>query len=298
MKVDVKKVDALKRELRFEVPKDRVSKTMEDIYGEVAKVAKVKGFRQGKVPRNILVSTHGKAVQEETIKKLIPEVYHEGLTKENIDPIDLPEIGDVNLKDGMLTFTATLDIRPEVKVKNYKGIKVQRKSSKVTEEDINKTLEVFKKGQGTEGKEVSIDDAFARGLGFPNLEEFKGALTRQLEMDKDRQSRADVEQQIVDVLLKDAKFIVPQSLLKKQMDYRIHDARKHYKSHGMPDEEIQKKEGELREQLKDAVERDVRVYMLFQEIAKEENIAAAQGENVMMKVMEFLLKEADWQESK
>ena len=38
--------------------------------------------------------------------------------------------------------------------------------------------------------------------------------------------------------------------------------------------------------------------MLFQEIAKEENIAAAQGENVMMKVMEFLLKEADWQESK
>ncbi|MBP6344260.1 MAG: hypothetical protein KA403_10005 [Candidatus Omnitrophica bacterium] len=298
MKVDVKKVDALKRELRFEVPKDRVSKTMEEIYGEVAKVAKVKGFRQGKVPRNILVSTHGKAVQEETIKKLIPEVYHEGLTKENIDPIDLPEIGDVNLKDGMLTFTAILDIRPEVKVKNYKGIKVQRKSSKVTEEDINKTLEVFKKGQGTEGKEITVDDAFARGLGFPNLEEFKGALTRQLEMDKDRQSRADVEQQIVDVLLKDAKFIVPQSLLKKQMDYRIHDARKHYKSHGMPDEEIQKKEGELREQLKDAVERDVRVYMLFQEIAKEENIAAAQGENVMMKVMEFLLKEADWQESK
>lgn len=294
----MKKVDALKRELRFEVPKDRVSKTMEEIYGEVAKVAKVKGFRQGKVPRNILVSTHGKAVQEETIKKLIPEVYHEGLTKENIDPIDLPEIGDVNLKDGMLTFTAILDIRPEVKVKNYKGIKVQRKSSKVTEEDINKTLEVFKKGQGTEGKEITVDDAFARGLGFPNLEEFKGALTRQLEMDKDRQSRADVEQQIVDVLLKDAKFIVPQSLLKKQMDYRIHDARKHYKSHGMPDEEIQKKEGELREQLKDAVERDVRVYMLFQEIAKEENIAAAQGENVMMKVMEFLLKEADWQESK
>jgi FKBP-type peptidyl-prolyl cis-trans isomerase (trigger factor) len=298
MKVDVKKVDALKRELRFEVPKDRVSKTMEEIYGEVSKVAKVKGFRQGKVPRNILVSTHGKAVQEETIKKLIPEVYHEGLQKENIDPLDLPEIGDVNLKDGMLTFTATFDIRPEVKVKNYKGIKVQRKSSKVTEEDINKTLEVFKKGQGPEGKEVTVDDAFARGLGFPNLEEFKGALTRQLEMDKDRQNRADVEQQIVDVLLKDAKFIVPQSLLNKQMEYRLRDAYKHYKSHGMPDDEIKKKETELREQLKDAVERDVKVYLVFQEIAKAENIAAAQGDNIMMKVMEFLLKEADWQESK
>lgn len=298
MKVDVKKVDALKRELRFEVPKDRVSKTMEEIYGEVGRVAKVKGFRQGKVPRNILVSTHGKAVQEETIKKLIPQVYHEGLEKENIDPIDLPEIVDVNLKDGALTFTAKFDIRPEVKVKDYKGIKVQRKSSKVTDEDVNKTLEILKKGQGAEAKETVVDDAFARGLGFPNLEEFKGALTRQLEMDKDRQSRMDVEQQIVDALLKDTKFIVPQSLLKKQMDHRIHDARKHYKSHGMSDEEMQKKEPELREQLKDAVERDVKVFLIFQEIAKAENIAVTQGENAMMKVMEFLLKEANWQEAK
>lgn len=298
MKVDVKKLDALKRELRFEVPKDRVNKTMEEIYGEVAKVAKVKGFRQGKVPRNILVSTHGKTVQEETIKKLIPEVYHEGLQNENIDPIDLPEIADVNFKDGALTFTAKFDIRPEIKVTKYKGLKVQRKSSKVTEEDVNKTLEILKKGQSIEGKETVVDDAFARGLGFPNLEEFKGALTRQLEMDKDRQNRMDVEQQIVDALLKDAKFVVPQSLLKKQMEYRIRDAHKHYKSHGMSDEEIQKKEIELREQLKDAVERDVKVYLLFQEIAKTENISVAQGENVMMKVMELLLKEADWQEAK
>ncbi len=298
MKIDVKKVDALKREIYFEVPKDRVNKTMDEVYESISKVAKVKGFRQGKVPRNILVNTHGKTVQEETIKRLIPEVYHEGLHQENIDPIDLPEIMDVNLKDGALTFVAKLDIRPEVKVKDYKGIKVQRKSSKVTDEDVNKTLDILKKGQGADAKETIVDDAFARGMGFPSLAEFKDALTRQLEMDKDRQSRLDIEQQIVDALLKDSKFMVPQSLLKKQMDYRLHDARKHYKSHGMSDEDITKKETELREQLKDAVERDVRVYLIFQEIAKTENISVGQNENIMLKVMELLMKEADWQEAK
>jgi FKBP-type peptidyl-prolyl cis-trans isomerase (trigger factor) len=298
MKVEVKKVDALKRELRFEVPKDRVNKTMEEVYDAIGKAAKVKGFRQGKVPRNILVSTHGKIAQEETIKKLIPEVYHEGLDKEKIDPIDMPEIADVNLKDGILTFTAKFDIRPEIKVKNYKGIKIQRKSSKVTDEDINKTLDILKKGQGQD-KEVALDDAFARGLGFPTLVEFKDALTRQLEMDKDRQSRMDVEHQIVDALIKETKFVVPQSLLTKQMDYRLYEAREHYKSHGMPDAEIQKKETELREQLKDAVERDVKVFLIFQEIAKAESITVAnKNENVMTKVMEFLLKEASWQEAK
>ncbi len=298
MKVEVKKVDALKRELRFEVPKDRVNKTMEEVYEAIGKAAKVKGFRQGKVPHNVLVSTHGKMAQEETIKKLIPEVYHEGIDKEKIDPIDLPEIADVNLKDGILTFTAKLDIRPEIKVKNYKGIKIQRKSSKVTDEDINKTLDILKKGQGQD-KEVVMDDAFAHGLGFPNLVEFKSALTRQLEMDKDRQNRMDVEHQIVGALLKETKFVIPQTLLMKQMDYRLHEARQHYKSHGMPEAEIQKKENELREQLKEAVERDVKVYLLFGEIAKVEKIASTtKNDNIMTKVMEFLLKEASWQEVK
>ena len=297
MLIEVKKIDPARRELKFEIGKDRVSKKLEEVYKEITKVAKVKGFRQGKVPRNILVSTHGKIAQEETIKKLIPEVYHEGIGKEKIDPIDMPEIHDVNLKDGILTFTAKLDIRPEIKVKNYKGIKVQRKSSKVTDEDIAKTFEILKKGQGKD-KEVMLDDAFARGLGFPNLEEFKSALTRQLEMDKDRQNRTDVEHQIVDAILKETKFVVPQSLLGKHMDYRIHEARQHYKSHGMAEDEIKKKEVELREQLKDSVERDVKVYLVFQEIAKAENLTTAQNENLMSKVMELLLKEASWQEAK
>ena len=297
MKVEVKKVDSLKRELRFEVPKDRVSKTMEEVYQAISKVAKIKGYRPGKAPRNVIVSTHAKIAQEETIKKLIPEVYHEGVEKEKIDAIDLPEIGDVNLKDGILTFTAKLDIRPEINIKNYKKIKIQRKSAKVTDEDINKTLEILKQGQGKD-KEVVVDDDFARGLGFPNLAEFKQALTRQLEMDKDRQNRMDVENQLVDALLKETKFTVPQSMAKKQMDYRLYEARQHYKSQGMAETEIQKKETELREQLKDAVERDVKVYLIFQEIAKQEKITTAQGENIMTKVMEFLLKEADWQEIK
>ena len=79
------------------------------------------------------------------IKELIPEVYQEGLEKEKIKPIDLPEILDVNINEGMVTFTAKLDVKPEVRVSDYKKIKVTRKSSTVTPEEVNKTLEFFKK---------------------------------------------------------------------------------------------------------------------------------------------------------
>ncbi len=296
MKVEVKKVDTLKRELKFEIPRERVSKAMEEVYVEIGKHAKVKGFRPGKVPRNILVASHGKLAQEETIKKLIPQAYHEGLGKNDLNPIDMPEITDVKLHDGILTFTATLDIRPEVKVGNYKGIKVTRKSDEVTEEDLNKTLEFFKKGQGE--KEVAIDDSFAKGMGFGTLEDFKSALKRQLQFDKDRQNRIDVENQVVESLVKSSKLVVPQSLVARQMQHRLNETLRRLKTQGMSEEEIKNKTEEIRQQLESVVERDVKLYLIFEEIAKLENIqVASQQESIPSKVMEFLLKEAAWENS-
>src|SRR3989338_3499253 len=223
MKIEVKKIDATKRELKFEIPKDRVTKTMEEIYTEVGKGAKIKGFRPGKAPRHLVEAHYGKLVQEETIKKIIPEVYHEGIEKENISPIDLPEIEDVHFKDGVISFKARLDIRPEVKIKDYKGIKITRKDSQVTDEEINKTLEFFKKGQGKE--DLAIDDNFAKGLGFPGLEDFKNSLRRQLEVDKDRQNRLDLENQIIEHLLKEAALVVPQAAVEKQAEQRFAETR-------------------------------------------------------------------------
>ena len=304
MKVEVKKVDALKRELKFELPREQVTKAMDEVYSDIGKYAKIKGFRPGKVPRHILVNSHGKIAQEETIKKLIPQAYHEGIHQEQLSPIDMPEISDVNLKDGLLTFTATLDIRPEVKISDYKGIKVTRKSSKVSDEELEKTLEFFKKGRG-EGQEITIDDAFAHGMGFPNLEEFKRALTRQLEADKDRQSRIDVENQIVDHLLKNAKLIVPQSMVKRQFQHRLNETLKRLKTQGMSDDEIKSREEEIRKSLQEIVDRDVQMFLILEEIANLEKIEAGPDEHaqggqasVPAKVMEMLMKEAKWEDAK
>jgi len=295
MKVDVKKIDAIKRELRFEVPKERVSQKLDEAYKDLGKVAKIKGFRKGKVPRHILEKQHKHIAQEEALKKLVPEVYQEGLKETNITPIEMPKIVNVDLKEGMLTFTALLDIKPDVHVKNYKGIKVKRKSSEVTDDEINKTFEYIKQGQGKE-ENVTIDDAFAHGLGYPNLEEFKKTLRRQMEMDKDRQNRADVENQIVEVLAKNSKFEIPQSLVARQLEHRLAEMKERLKKQGIKVEDLNKKEEDMRKELKTAVEKDVQVYLILDKIAEVENITVPQGENLPAKVMEFLLKEAKWEE--
>lgn len=296
MKVDVKKVDDVRRELKFEVPKERVASKLEDVYKDISKEAKVKGYRQGKVPRQVLEANYGKIAQEEVVKKIVPEAYQEAIEKEGLVPIDLPDISDVDLKNGAITFKATLDLKPEIILKNYKGLKVKRKSSEVTDEEINKTLGYFKQGQGDDEKEVVLDDAFARGLGHPNLEDFKNSLRRQLEMDKDRHNRHDVENQVIEALLKQAKFTVPQSLVHKQIHHRIEETVKRMKSQGATQDEIKKKADELHKELKEPSEKDVKVYLILDKIAQEEKIMAKEGENVTAKTIEFLLKEAKWEE--
>ncbi len=297
MKIAIKKLDAIRRELKFEIPKERVSKKFDKIYGELGKAVKVKGFRPGNIPRHILESQHSKLAQEEVIKELVPEAYQEGIQKENINPVDLPEIVDVNLKEGIMTFTAKLDIKPEIKVSDYKKIKVNRKSSIVTAQELDQTLESFKRHH-SEGKEVTLDDAFARGLGFPSLEEFKKALSRQLELDKDRHNRVDIEEQVVAYLLKNTKVIAPPSLVKRQLARRLEELKQRLSSQGLSQDEINKKLAEIRQQLEESVERDIRAYLVLDRIAQLENIVAGENENLPAKVMEFLLKEAAWEEAK
>src|SRR3989338_2279576 len=170
---EVKKLDACKRQIDIEISREIVDKKLEDILDDINKKATVKGFRPGKAPRYAIENKHGNQAREEAIKDLISDSYQEALEKEALKPIDLPEIFDVELKEGILSYKAKVEVKPEVQIKDYRGLKINRKEIKVTSEEIQKAVEYLKTGQGL-GKDVPADDAFAKGLGYPsikNLEE-------------------------------------------------------------------------------------------------------------------------------
>ncbi len=293
MKVEIKKIDATQRELSIEIPSERVAQKTEKVYKDISKVAKVKGFRKGKVPQKVLESEFSQTAKEEVIKQLIPEAYQEGVEKEALHPIDMPDINQVNYKDGVITFKAVFNVKPDVKIKEYKGIKLVRKSSEATEEDIKKTLDYFKQSQGKDNK-TEINDEFAKGLGFPSLEEFKKVLSRQIEMDKDRQNRMDVENQIAETLLKKAKINISKSLVEKQTAHRLHEEKERMKKQGLTAENIKKQEQSIAKDLPQRIEREIKIYLILDKIAELENIEVKENENLASKVLEFLFKEANW----
>jgi FKBP-type peptidyl-prolyl cis-trans isomerase (trigger factor) len=294
MKVSVRKIDALRWEMFCEVPKERVLKKQDEVLSEIARHAKIPGFRAGKAPRDLVQKAHSQTAREETLKNLIPEAYQEGIRSEKLDPIDLPAIDQVELVDGLLKFRATFDLRPVVEVKDYRGIPVARPPVEVTDEEIAKSMDYFKKGRGLDEK-AELDDAFAKSMGFPSLEEFKTALKRNMELDKERQSRQDIENQLIDGLLKNATLDVPRSLVDRQLAGRVEEFSRRLKSYGAKQEVIDKKVEESRKEIQDAAEKDVRVFLVLKKVAELENISVPEGENMAVKVMEFLLKEAKWE---
>jgi len=289
MKIQVKKLDRTKRELSIEVSGDILKNKFDEVYREVGKTAKVKGFRDGNVPRDILEQHYSNAAKEEVLRQLIPDLYGQALTQESIDPAGMPEITDVNLGADILSFKASVEVKPKIELKNYKGLKAQHKPIEVKPDEVTSAIDKIKK----ENFKEATDDSWVKSLGYPGIDELKVVLEKQTYLEKSRAQRVGLENSIIEQLLKQVSFDVPQSLIDQHLEELIKQVKLDLALRGMPKEEIEKQEPALRENLKSRSESDVRVYLILEEVARRENIPL--NENVAQKTMEFLLKEAKWE---
>jgi len=308
MKIEVKKLDSIKREINIEVSDDVVKNKFEDVFKRIAKDAKIPGFRPGHAPRDILEKHFASSAHEQVLKELVPDVYNEAIKKEGLDVVELPEISEVKLDRITLSFKAIVEVNPEIAIKNYKGQKANYKNITVTPEEIKRNIESLKESRkidpirntesiGEENKVSNgvdvIDDSFARGLGYPNLSELEKAVERQIFLQKENQQRQNIENEIVQNITKDLDFKLPRSLVKRQLQELLRHAKVDLALKGFPREKIEEQEQEISKNLEPEAEKQVKVYLVLAEIARRENIPL--DDNMPARVIEFLLKEADWQ---
>lgn len=288
MKIEVKKIDGTKREINIEISGDIVKNKFEDVFKKIGIEAKVPGFRPGHTPRDILEKHYSAHAHEQVLKELIPDIYNQAIGKEGLDVIELPEILDVKLDRINLSFKAKVEVSPEIALKNYKGLKVNYKKISILGDEIKRNIDSLKESR----KIDTVDDAFAKGLGYPDLKELENVLEKQIYLHKQNHERQKIEGEIIENLTKDLDFKVPQSLAKRQLEDLVRQAKVDLAMRGMPREKIDEEEKTLREKLEPEAKKQVEVYLVLAEIAKKENIPL--DDNMPRKVMELLLKEASW----
>jgi len=141
MKIRIKNIDECRKLFQIEMPEDLVEKVTKEVYAQIKKVANIPGFRVGSAPQDLLEKHYSKDAEGEVMKELVPEGYRKALETHKIIPIGYPKITNVKLeKNKPFTFEAEVDIRPAVKLRNYKGIKVTKKRISVPENEVTEAL--------------------------------------------------------------------------------------------------------------------------------------------------------------
>ena len=149
MKVEVEKQPGSVSTLQIELPPEEVSKEWDTIASSFARVAKIPGYRPGKAPRAVIEKRFRKEIQEELTKKLVSRSYHEAIEQEQLRVASLANIENVQLgEDKSMRFRATVVTVPEFELPEYKNIPVQLPETKVSESEIDASLERLRDQSG------------------------------------------------------------------------------------------------------------------------------------------------------
>src|SRR5580700_2734706 len=152
-----------KRELELEIPADNVQKATEKIAKDLARVARVPGFRPGKAPVTLIRRRFADDIQGEVVQSLVPEYLEKALGEKNLIPVTRPEVDKVEFKEGEpLRFRAIFEVLPEFDLGDYKGVDVQVDAVETGDAQIDNTLEELRERAATyvpiEGRPAKDDD--------------------------------------------------------------------------------------------------------------------------------------------
>ena len=143
MSVKVEKKENSKVELEFVVEAAEFNKALDIAFKQNEKKFKIPGFRAGRVPRAVVEKTYGEGVLYEDAFNIVAEkVFSEAILENKLEVVARPEVEIKEIgKDKDLVFTATVYVKPEVKVKSYKGLSVERPATKVTAAEVKEEIE-------------------------------------------------------------------------------------------------------------------------------------------------------------
>ena len=183
MKVEVKKLPKSEVELTITVPYDVYKKWEKKALEEISKEAKVPGFRPGNIPENILrENVREEAIKMTTLDFVLPQTYAEAVKENNVQVIAQPHVdikSDVKKEGDDFVYVATVAVMPEVKVGDYKKIKIAKKEAIVEKKSIDDTIkmvmdrfaewkDVDRKTQMGDRAEVNFEGFDAEGKAIPN----------------------------------------------------------------------------------------------------------------------------------
>jgi trigger factor len=141
MAVNIEQLSPVKKKLSFDIPWVDVQKELDSTYRNVSRTARVRGFRQGKIPRNILELHYKDHVEGEVVTNLVNQFYWDALKEYDIQAVTQPQIEQKGIeKEKSFAFTATVEVEPPVEPSGYLDLELEKEELEVTDADVDARL--------------------------------------------------------------------------------------------------------------------------------------------------------------
>jgi len=145
MQVSVENVGKLGRKLTVKFPAERLETQVSERIAEMGRTVRLKGFRPGKVPTNVIKQRFGAQVRGEALSDLIGSTLREAFTQEKLQPISNPSVDTTgNAENGEIAYTATFEVMPEFPAIDVAALEISRPKAEVTDADIDKMIETLR----------------------------------------------------------------------------------------------------------------------------------------------------------
>ena len=377
MKLHLKNLEGCLKVVQVQVDPQQVVLERESVCGEFARKARLPGYRPGKAPRELVVRQFAKQIEEELLKHLIEDSCSRAIQELGLPVVEIQEIQEVSFKEDRLSFKAKMEVRPEVPLRRYKGIKVTRRKAEALPEEVQRVLRslqeehaqlVPKEGLVEEGDFVvcdlkrrlngktleerknfllsvtregessakvvetlvgakpnekrtvalplpkkdqaegetsqelfceflihevktkqypALEDSFAKQVGnFSTLQELESAIREGVLKDKEKRIQREVEQKILEQLLKECSFPLPKTLLAREVQREEQRFRLRCRLSGMNSQQEEEALQKERSQCETRAAEGLRQALLLDRVATAEKLEAS-GEEIEARLKEL-----------
>lgn len=159
LQITTNKTSNLETQLTVKVPVATIQGRVEKRINQVAKTAKIDGFRKGKVPVSHIRAQYGAGIQQEVINDVIRDTVFDAIREQNIRAVGMPNIDDVKLENDFLVYQATVEVFPEADIQGLEDIEVERQTATVSDADVDTMIENLQKQRQTYvAKDGAVED--------------------------------------------------------------------------------------------------------------------------------------------
>jgi trigger factor len=141
---------AVTREVEVEAPAEDVTKAFRSVLKRYQKLARIPGFRPGKVPETVVRNRFAGSIREEVVEAVLPQHFREAIAKQNLHPVSQPQVSNLQLEEGQpLKFKAIFEVLPEIPIDGYQDVKVEKEAVELTEAEFDAEMERIRDSRST-----------------------------------------------------------------------------------------------------------------------------------------------------